>query len=146
MPRSIGIDYGAKKIGIAISDPLKIIVTPLTTLETCKKLELTAQKLANFIHQQDAIDEIIIGLPYHMNGKVGVQADEVKQFITLLAKHVSIPIITWDERLTTLQATRTLKEAKLSRKKQSKVIDKLSAVIILQNYLSAQENINQPSI
>ncbi|NGX42449.1 MAG: putative pre-16S rRNA nuclease [Chlamydiae bacterium] len=136
----LGIDYGMARIGLALSDERKIIASPLFTLTTESKLEQTVEKLLIEIekHQQEhgyVIDTIVVGLPLLMSGKEGLIADEVNHFVGLLKKSLSIPIQTWDERLTSVLAERTLRESNLSRKKRTKFVDTVSAVIILQNYL-----------
>jgi len=138
--KTLGIDYGMARIGLALSDAMKIIASPLSTLPAEKKLDKTVEKLFEKLdkHQIDhhyQIDEIVVGMPLMMNGKIGLIADEVNHFIEALKQKTSIPIITWDERLTSVQAERVLQQAKMSRKKRSKVIDNVSATIILQMYL-----------
>lgn len=138
--RIIGIDFGLKRIGIAISDENKMIASPLITITCEKKSDETVKKLIEELERhQEAnhyeIEKIVIGLPLMMSGKVGLLADEVHHFIALLKTHLLIPIESWDERLTTVQAERLLRESKMTRKKRSQYIDKVAAVIILQNYL-----------
>lgn len=138
--RIISIDYGLARIGIAYSDERKIIASPLMTLTTERKLENTVAKLINELasHQKNlgyVIEEIVVGLPLMMNGKQGLIADEVKLFVDMLQKSIPFPVVTWDERLTSVQAERALMESTLSRKKRTKFVDRISAVIILQNYL-----------
>jgi putative pre-16S rRNA nuclease len=138
--RIIGIDYGLVRIGVAISDERKIIASPLMTHRAAKDLKQTAHELieALNLHSQThkyEIEEIVIGLPLLMSGKEGAQADQVLSFIEHLKKETSIPIQTWDERLTSLQAEKLMKEGGLSRKSRAKVVDRVAAVIILQNYL-----------
>jgi putative holliday junction resolvase len=113
---------------------------PFMTLKAEKKTESTISKLLHELklHQEKfryEISEIVIGLPLMMSGQVGFLADEVKNFIELLKKAVTVPIISWDERLTTVMAERSLRESSLSRKKRSQLVDTTAAVIILQNYL-----------
>lgn len=141
--RTIGLDFGLARIGIAVSDERKIIATPLQTLKTEKKIELTAEKLLKELEvhqklQNYQVDEIVIGLPLLMSGKTGFLADEVQHFIAILKERISIPIITWDERLTSVQAERSLRESSLTRKKRSSLVDTVAAVIILQNYLDSK--------
>lgn len=138
--RIIGIDYGMVRIGIAISDEQRIIATPLLTLTSEKRLEATVIKFvqemqnhAKSYHYQ--IEEIVIGLPLMMSGKRGMLADEVLHFIELLKTHVDIPIKTWDERLTSVQAERSLREGSLTRKRRARIVDTVAATIILQSYL-----------
>jgi len=141
--RIIGIDYGLKRIGIAISDELKIIATPVKTLVTDKKLAHTILLVKNELQRLSAeknclIEQIIVGNPLRMNGQVGLQADEVKLFVEELKLLIECPIILWDERLTTVQADRSLREAELNRKKRSSVVDTVAAALILQSYLDSR--------
>lgn len=141
--RVLGVDYGIARIGLALSDERKVIATPWMTFPTEKKLEGTVKALVSLLEkhqseQQYTLEAIVVGLPLMMSGKVGLMADEVNHFIALLKELVSIPIVTWDERLTSVLAERSLREASLSRKKRAKLVDKVSAVIILQNYLDSK--------
>lgn len=140
--RIIGIDYGLARIGIAISDERKIIATPMMTFKAHKQMKETAKELLKelLLHSQThhyEIEQIVIGLPLMMSGKRGLQADEVLHFIELLRAETAIPIAPWDERLTTAQAERAMKEGGMSRKKRTKAVDQVAAVIILQSYLEA---------
>lgn len=140
MARIIGIDHGLTRIGLAVSDENKIIASSLSTIKAEKTSKETAFKVASEIKKHN-IEEIVIGIPYHMNGKIGCQADEVKHFITLLEEELqNIPIKTWDERLTSVQADRSMRETKMTRKKRSQKIDAVAAVIILQSYLDSKGN------
>lgn len=151
--RLVGIDFGMARLGVAISDERQIIATPFQTIQAEKKTELTIAKILALLSQiQEShhceIEEIIVGLPLMMNGRTGFQADEVKHFVQLLAKSTPIPVRMWDERLTTVQAERSLRESQMTRKRRSKVVDIVSAAIILQSYLDlkfiqrqAQENL-----
>lgn len=138
--RIAALDYGMARIGVALSDETKTIAAPLKTLTTEKQLERTATKLVNELnlHQKDnryTLEEIIIGLPLMLSGKSGLLADEVKTFVELLRKKIDIPVTTWDERLTTVQAERAMRESTMTRKQRSKLVDTVSAVILLQSYL-----------
>lgn len=138
--RIIALDYGLARIGIAVSDETKTIAMPLNTLNCEKKTEDTAKKLIQFFedHQKTenyVISEIVVGLPLMMSGKMGFLADETKYFIDLLKNLVVVPIVSWDERLTSVQADRSMREGNLSRKKRAKSIDNVAAIIILQSYL-----------
>lgn len=138
--RLLGIDYGMRRLGLALSDERQVIATPLETLEGEQKTEQTIAKLLAFVTQlqqklQCEIEEVVIGLPLMMSGKTGFLADEVKHFVEVFSQSTSLPIRTWDERLTTVQAERSLREGPFTRKKRSKLVDKVSAAIILQNYL-----------
>lgn len=138
--RIIGLDFGTARIGVAISDERKIIATPLSTLKCEKKSADTAAKLINEINRYArennyAIENIVIGMPLLLSGKKGHLADEVSHFVDLLKQLTTIPVTVWDERLTTAQAERSLKESSLTRKRRSQVVDSVAAIIILQNYL-----------
>lgn len=138
--RIVAIDYGMARIGIAVSDERKIIATPLMLLIAEKKSELTVAKLMRELEQHQTkmhyvIEEIIVGMPLLLSGKSGLLADEVTHFVTLLRAATSVPIVTWDERLTTVQAERTLRESNMTRKQRTKHVDTVSAVILLQSYL-----------
>lgn len=144
--RILCIDYGLARIGLAVSDPNKIIATSLATIASEKKIEQTALKLKNEITLYEEksrchIEEIVIGLPLRMNGTMGMMADEVRLFAELLQQQVSCPVITWDERLSTVQAERAMIEGGMSRKKRSQIVDKVTAVIILQSYLSSKTSV-----
>ena len=138
--RIVGIDYGMARIGVSLSDERKIIATPLATIKAEKLARRSATKvLREILAHQEAnhyvIEEIVIGLPLLLSGKSGLLADEVKHFVELLRKLTTIPIVTWDERLTSVQAERSLRESNMTRKKRAQVIDAVAAVIILQSYL-----------
>lgn len=142
-PRIVGIDYGMARLGVAISDESRIIASPLMTITAERKLEATVDKVIGELQKliethNYQIAEIVVGMPLSMNGKMSLSSDEVTHFVSLLQEKWPHPIITWDERLTTVQAERTLREANMSRKKRAKVIDTVAATIILQNYLDRE--------
>lgn len=142
--RIVGIDFGMSRLGLALSDERQIIASPFQTIQAEKKSEKTAAKMAAaFVEIEKEygceIEEIIIGMPLMMSGKNGVLADAVKSFVDLLSEVTTIPIRVWDERLTTVQAERSLRESDMSRKKRSKVVDIVSAAIILQSYLDLKQ-------
>jgi putative Holliday junction resolvase len=139
--RLIGIDYGVARIGIACSDERKIIASPVETIHVDKRAKQTVGQVVAFLEEHKQrfnyrIEKIIVGLPLMMSGKTGLMADEVKNFIELLkARLPDIPVIAWDERLTTVLAERSMREASMRRKKRSTHVDKVAAVLILQSYL-----------
>lgn len=138
--RVIGIDYGMKRIGIALSDERQIFASPYETVLAEKTMGETISKLLSIfstiekLHRCE-IEEVVIGFPLMMSGKTGPLADQVSFFFDLFVKATTIPIKKWDERLTTVQAESALRESGMNRKKRSKVVDIVSAAIILQNYL-----------
>lgn len=131
------------RLGIAVSDPTKLIATPLPTFKAERKSEYTATKLIAYLQdyaerQKCDIDKIVIGMPFMMSGKKGHLADEVTHFIELLKNITTIPIETWDERLTSVQADRSLRESSFSRKRRAQEVDSVAALILLQNFLDAE--------
>ncbi|MBC8229817.1 Holliday junction resolvase RuvX [bacterium] len=134
MPRILGLDVGDVRIGVSISDELYIAAHGLCTINRkSKKKDIHA--VGQIIKEYD-VEKIVIGLPKMLNGEIGIQAQKVQKFIVSLRK-LNIPIITWDERLTTVEAHRILHETNASRKKRKQVIDQLAAVLILETYLDS---------
>ena len=131
--RILGLDYGEKRIGLAISDEMGITAQGIPTL-TRKGLEKDLAALEKVI-RQFGVEKIVIGYPLRLNGTEGIQCEKVSRFAGILEKRFTIPISKWDETLTTRQAEEILAEVKVSRKKRKAVVDKLAAMIILQDYL-----------
>ena len=129
----MGLDVGTHTIGVAISDELGITAQGLKTLRR-KSMEEDFKEIATIIGQFE-IEKIVVGLPKNMNGTLGKQAEIVLKWIKILIDKIPVPVVTWDERLSTVGATKILLEADLSRRKRKKVIDKVAAVLILQGYL-----------
>ncbi len=136
--RIMGIDYGEKRIGIAISDPLGITAQGLPTIERTN-IQDDIQKILNIVHEKEA-KEIVVGLPKHMNNTLGEKAQAVIKFVDLLKKHINIPINTIDERFSTVRANRAMLEGDLSRKKRKVRVDMIAAQLILQDYLERSKN------
>lgn len=135
--RILAIDYGLKRIGLALSDESQILASALPTLMAERETAKTIDKLLAIIGEHE-IEEIVIGMPFHLSGKLGLQADEVKHFASELEKRCKIKITLWDERLTSLQAERAMKEGGLSRKKRAGKVDAMAAVLILQSFLDSR--------
>ena len=131
--RKMALDYGDVRIGIAFSDLLNIIANGYETY-TRKGLQEDIEYLANLVKEKE-VDTIILGLPINMDGTEGERAMVTREFGTLLAQRTSLPVKYLDERLTSVSAERMLIEADMRREKRKQVIDKVSATIILQNYL-----------
>lgn len=141
--RILGIDYGMKRIGLALSDETHLIAAPLKTFQASHKLEETIVSLVKDLEQDQkdrnyTLTEIVVGFPLKMSGSMSFISDEVALFAEKLAEAISIPVIKWDERLTSVQAERAMMEGSMSRKKRTKKLDQVSAVIILQNYLDSK--------
>jgi putative Holliday junction resolvase len=136
--RILCLDVGEKNIGVAVSDPLGITAQGVGVIQR-RGLKKDLEQILGLLKEYEA-DELVLGLPLNMDGTRGVKAREVLQFKEYLSKRLSLPIITVDERLTTVAATRTLLKADVSRARRKKVIDKLAAVLILENYLWLKSN------
>ena len=134
----MGLDMGSRTIGIALSDELRITAQGLKTLRRTSR-EQDLNELSSVIREYD-VEKIVVGLPKNMNGTLGKQAETVLEWVKILEEKTSLPVATWDERLSTVGATRILLEADLSRKKRKQVVDKLAAVLILQGYLDQKGN------
>jgi putative Holliday junction resolvase len=129
----MALDVGDKKIGVALSDPLKITSQGLETYIR-KETEEDYKYFAELIKKND-VETLVAGLPKNMNGTEGPQAEKVKEFINKLQKYTDVKIDYADERLTTMEAEKMLISGDVSRKNRKKVIDKVAANLILQNYL-----------
>lgn len=136
--RIMGLDYGSKTVGVAVSDPLNITAQGVETI--CRKEENKLRKTCARIEelvQEYEVEKIVLGLPKHMNGDIGERAELAMQFGDMLGRRTGLPIEMWDERLTTVSAERTLIENKVRREDRKKYIDKIAAVFILQSYLDS---------
>ncbi len=141
--RILGLDVGSKTIGVAVSDELNLIAQGVTTLKR-KGLRLDIKDLLRMI-EEFKVEKVVVGLPKNMNGSLGPSAKMVLSLVEELKKFVDLPIITWDERLSTVAAQKALLEADVSRKKRKQVIDKVAALLILQGYLDSQTRMESPS-
>ena len=131
--RIMGLDMGSHTIGIALSDELGLTAQGLETIRR-KSADQDLKELTRIVTTYQ-VTRIVVGLPMNMNGTLGPQAEKVLEWKRTLEKHLTLPVETWDERLSTVGATRVLLEADVSRRKQS--VDKIAAVLILQGYLDA---------
>lgn len=134
--RILGLDVGDKRIGISLSDPLRITAQGIETYNRQDSEEKDIAHIAELIRKND-VEFIVCGLPKNMNGTIGPQAEKVMAFAEKISAETGIRIEYSDERLTTVLVERTLIEADLSRSKRRKVVDKLAAVTILQGYLDS---------
>ena len=134
MAKIIGLDLGSKTCGIAISDALQMIARALTTVRfESDDYEACLQEVLKILQEQK-VKEVVLGLPMHMNGDIGVRGQISIDFSKMLEEH-GIQVKLWDERLTTVSAERLLIQGDVSRKKRKKIIDQMAAVQILQSYL-----------
>lgn len=134
--RVMGLDYGSKTVGVAISDPLGITAQGIEIIrrETENKLRRTLARLEDLVEQYQ-VERIVLGFPKNMNNTIGSRAEKSIEFQQMLARRTGLEVILWDERLTTVEADRTLKEGNVRRENRKDYIDKLAAVFILQGYL-----------
>jgi putative pre-16S rRNA nuclease len=143
--RLMGLDVGSRTIGVAVSDELGLTAQPIKTIRRKSKRE-DVKALKEIMAEFD-IAKIVVGLPKNMDGTLGKQAETTFRWIKDLQEEINVPVITWDERLSTVGASRVLLEADLSREKRKKVIDKLAAVLILQGYLDkTRKPTNDPTL
>lgn len=134
--RAAGLDVGDKTIGVAVADELGWMAQGLEVIRR-KNLQLDLARLQEIAKEWN-VGTWVVGMPRNMNGTYGPRAELTRTFIAQLEEATGLPVETWDERLTTVAATRTLLEADVSRAKRAKVIDKMAAQVILQGYLDAQ--------
>ncbi len=134
--RIMGLDYGSKTVGVAISDPLGITAQGIETI--CRKdenkLRRTCARIEELISEYE-VGQIVLGLPKYMNNDIGERARRSMEFGEMLRRRTGLEVVMWDERLTTVEAERTLIENKVRREDRKKYIDKIAAVFILQGYL-----------
>ncbi|GBG96829.1 Holliday junction resolvase RuvX [Lactococcus termiticola] len=137
--RILGLDVGTKTVGVAISDLLGMTAQPVETIKVnTEKGELGFERLAELIADQKP-EKVIIGLPKHMNNDEGIRAQASRDYGEALTERFGLPVFYQDERLTTMQAEKVLIDGGVRRKDRKKSIDKLAAVLILQNYLDSQK-------
>ena len=133
--RVLALDPGTKRIGVAISDELKLIAQPLEFVPAEPFAEFLA-RLRQLVQEKE-VDLIVVGMPRNMDGTYGPAATRVREFVSELKKAIPLRIKKWDERLTTVQANRLLLEANVRRDKRKQKVDKMAAAILLQSYLDS---------
>lgn len=137
--RIMGLDYGSKTVGVAISDPLGITAQGIEIIRREKetKLRQTLARIEALIGEYQ-VEMIVLGFPKNMNNTIGDRAEKSLAFKEMLEKRTGLDVVMWDERLTTVEANRTLMEGKVRREDRSKYVDMLAAVYILQGYLDSR--------
>lgn len=138
--RIIGLDVGEKRIGVAMSDPLGILASPLTQIN--RTGNRTAIEAILELVRQHEVERIIAGMPYSIDGSLGQQAERVGGFLRKLSEHLDIPVETWDERYTTVAAEGKMAEAGIRKDKRKKQIDAAAAALILQEYLDTKRYVS----
>ncbi len=134
--RIMGLDYGTKTVGVAVSDPLGITAQAVETITRKEenKLRKTCARIEALIAEY-GVERIVLGFPKHMNNDIGERAEKALEFRDILARRTGLEVVMWDERLTTVSAERTLMESGVRRENRKKHIDQIAAVFILQGYL-----------
>lgn len=136
--RIMGLDYGTKTVGVAISDALGLTAQGIETITRKEenKLRRTCARIEELIKEYE-VEKIVLGFPKHMNNDIGERAEKSLEFKEMLERRTGLEVIMWDERLTTISAERTLMESGVRREDRKKYIDKIAAVFILQGYLDS---------
>jgi putative Holliday junction resolvase len=129
------LDVGSKRIGVAVSDPLGFTAQGLETIQRQNK-RLDFECLEKLVRQYD-VSEIVVGFPLRMSGAEGIQAEKMQRFAEELRQRVQLPVHLWDERLSSAQANRLLRETDMSIKRRGQVVDQMAAVLILQSWMEA---------
>lgn len=142
--RILGIDFGTKRVGLAISDETGTIAQSLDHLVGGSDQTVVRELMR--IAAERGVSTIVVGMPLRMNGSPSPQTERTLRFITSLQQATTLPVKRWDERLTTVQAERALLEGNVRRKDRKEKIDKLAAQIMLQSYLDAEQEIRNPNI
>src|SRR5262249_27683128 len=131
MNRILALDFGRARIGVAISDELQLLAHPLETISASEK---TAARIVQIVREKN-VDHVVAGVPRQMNGQIGSAATEVLDFVEKLRALLPCPVVTWDERLTTVAAHRALRDAGKKTRDTRGYVDQVAAQMILQNYL-----------
>jgi putative holliday junction resolvase len=134
--RILGLDHGTRRIGVAVSDETKTIATPLEYIAV-DAMAKVIERLQELIREKD-VELILIGLPRNMDGSFGPATEKVQEFIAALQPHITTPVKTWDERLTSVMANRALLEGNVRRDQRKQKVDKMAAAILLQSYLDSR--------
>lgn len=136
--RILALDVGSRTIGLAISDPLGITAQGLETIR--RKNKRTDLEALENVLRQHSVQEIVVGYPLRMSGATGTQSEKMSAFAEELRRRFGLPVHLWDERLTSAQANRLLRETDMSIRRRAQVVDRLAAVLILQNFLDHRQS------
>jgi putative Holliday junction resolvase len=136
----LGVDFGRARIGIAISDELRLLAHPLETISSKQNAVARVKEIV----RERKIDNVVVGIPKHMSGEIGQAAREALQFVEKLRAALPCEVISWDERLTTVAANRALREAGKQTRHTRAYVDQVAAQMILQGYLDRQREVAPP--
>jgi putative Holliday junction resolvase len=131
----MGLDFGSVRVGVALSDELRMIASPLEFIPATP-FDKFMERLQALVSEKQ-VDLIVVGMPRNMDGSFGPAAQAVREFIDKLKTRIALPIRTWDERLTSAQANRLLIEGNVRRENRKRVVDKMAAAILLQSFLDS---------
>lgn len=145
--RIMGLDFGSKTVGVAVSDPLGITAqgVEIVRRKSPNKLRQTLARIEELVREYD-VEEFVLGYPKNMNGTEGERCEKTKEFKELLEKRTGLPVALWDERLTTVAADRSMMEAGLGHYERKEYVDEIAAVFILQGYMAAKTMKTEESI
>ena len=135
--RILALDVGSKRIGVAVSDPLGITAQGLDTIQRQNKRK-DMETLGRLL-QEDEVQEIVVGLPLRLSGAEGTQSEKMRLFASDLESHFGVTVHLWDERWTSTEANRLLRETKLSIEKRGRAVDRVAAILILQSWMEAHK-------
>lgn len=139
--RIMGLDFGTKTVGVAISDPLMVTAQPIETItrKSANKLRQTLARIETLI-VENQVELIVLGYPKNMNNTVGERAQACEAFKEDLERRTALPVVLWDERMTTMESERILMAGEVRRENRKAVIDQMAAVLILQSYMDAKKH------
>ena len=139
--RIMGLDFGSKTVGVAVSDPLGITAqgVEIVRRKSPNKLRQTLARIDELVREYD-VEELVLGYPKNMNGTEGDRCEKTKEFKELLEKRTGLPVALWDERLTTVAADRAMMETGIRRENRKEYVDEIAAIFILQGYLDYLAN------
>jgi len=137
--RLLGLDVGEVTIGLALSDVMRSIATPYATIER-KKFTRDMEELKKIIAAQ-SVSGLVIGYPINMDGSLGPRTQSTRTFVSTMSKHIALPMLFWDERMSTMAVERTMLAADLSRARRDQLVDKLAASYMLQGFLDGSKNL-----
>ena len=137
----MGLDYGSKTVGVAVSDPLGLTAQGIEIVrrKSENKLRQTLARIEE-IAKEYGVEKIVLGFPKHMNNDIGERAEKSLEFKEMLERRTGLPVVMWDERLTTVEADRTMMETGIRRENRKEYVDMIAAVFILQGYLDYLSN------
>ena len=139
--RIMGLDYGSKTVGVAVSDALGLTAQGIEIVrrKSENKLRQTLARIEE-IAKEYGVEKIVLGFPKHMNNDIGERAEKSLEFKEMLERRTGLPVVMWDERLTTVEADRTMMETGIRRENRKEYVDMIAAVFILQGYLDYLSN------